>query len=256
MLDVTHVPSGKRASHCPWMLVDSDRSMIAGREVLGFPKKLGAFSFRVDGVELSSAKTDRDGEKNTSSLSAFERLFRAGARVAATVSRGGVTLLDASGVLAAPAPRHTKAFSDDDGDETRGANRNRTERVVFLNAQTNHPIPGVSNADDTSARPTDSACVSNRPKLVQFAFDEVSPEGGTLNSAWSVQNASVSFDGTKTDPIAAPFETKRGGGRAAVLRAKMAVTSLYTGSEPTPTTGEEIPPGYVENDDVYWLRYQ
>ena len=253
MLDVTHVPSGKRAYHCPWMLVDSDRSMIAGREILGFPKKRGAFSFRVDGVELSSLsaknETARD-ETKPSSLAAFARLFRAGARVAASVSRDGVALLDASGVLAAPAPRHAKAFSDDDG-KTASA-RPRAERVVFLNAQTNHPIPGVSNADQTDA--SDPACVANRPKLVQFAFDEVSPANAT--AAWTVRDASLSCGRTKTDPVAAPFRTTRAGGGAEVVAAKVVVTNLYTGSEPTPTTGEEIPPGYVENDDVYWLRYQ
>ena len=36
VLDVEHATSGASAMHCPWMLVDSDRSMIAGREVLGF----------------------------------------------------------------------------------------------------------------------------------------------------------------------------------------------------------------------------
>ena len=108
MLDVTHVPSGKRAFHCPWMLVDSDRSMIAGREVLGFPKKLGAFSFAVDGVELSSAFRGNETKP-------LKSPFRAGATVAATVSRGGVTLLDASG-----AEKHEGVLR---------RNRNRTRRV-------------------------------------------------------------------------------------------------------------------------------
>ena len=104
MLDVTHVPSGKRAYHCPWMLVDSDRSMIAGREVLGFPKKLGAFSFAVDGVEVSAAASEDDDAANATRR--FRYPFRAGATVAATVSRGGVKLLDASGTLSAPAPTY------------------------------------------------------------------------------------------------------------------------------------------------------
>ena len=89
MLDVTHVPSGKRAYHCPWMLVDSDRSMIAGREILGFPKKLGAFSFAVDGVELSAAASEDDDAANATRR--FRYPFRAGATVAA-VSRGGMKL--------------------------------------------------------------------------------------------------------------------------------------------------------------------
>jgi hypothetical protein len=237
VLDVTHVPSGKRAFHCPWMLVDSDRSMIAGREVLGFPKKLGAFSFAIDGEELSF----RGNETKP-----FRSPFRAGATVAATVSRGGVTLLDASGALAAPAPKNTKAFSDGTG----------TERVAFLNAQTNHPIPGFATDrdDDADASPRDSrkdpACVSNRPRLVQFAFDEV--PSLDANAAWTIRDASLYLNQTKTDAIAAPFQDTE----PEVVSATFSVTNLYTGSEPTPTTGEEVPPGYVENDDVYWLRYQ
>jgi hypothetical protein len=34
------------------------------------------------------------------------------------------------------------------------------------------------------------------------------------------------------------------------------VTNLYTGTEPAPTLGETVPPGYLERDEVYWLRYQ
>ena len=235
MLDVTHVPSGKRAYHCPWMLVDSDRSMIAGREVLGFPKKLGAFSFAVDGVEVSAAASEDDDAANATSR--FRYPFRAGATVAATVSRGGVKLLDASGTLSAPAPKNTKAFSEPNaGDEP---------RVAFLNVQTNHPIPGL-----VSAEQTDPACVSNRPRLVQFAFDET--PATEANAAWMVRGASLYLNQTKTDAIVAPFA----GDAPEVVAATLLVTNLYTGTEPTPTTGEEVPPGYVENDDVYWLRYQ
>lgn len=31
--------------HCPWMLVDDDTALIYGRELLGYPKKRGAFTF-------------------------------------------------------------------------------------------------------------------------------------------------------------------------------------------------------------------
>lgn len=41
-----------------------------------------------------------------------------------------------------------------------------------------------------------------------------------------------------------------------VLGARIAVTNLYTGTEPAPTLGETVPPGYLERDEVYWLRYQ
>jgi hypothetical protein len=157
-----------------------------------------------------------------------------------------VTLLDASGALAAPAPKNTKAFSD--GTET--------ERVAFLNAQTNHPIPGfATDRDDDADASTrnsrkDPACVSNRPRLVQFAFDEV--PSSDANAAWTIRDASLYLNQTKTDAIAAPFQDTE----PEVVAATLSVTNLYTGSEPTPTTGEEVPPGYVEDDDVYWLRYQ
>lgn len=31
--------------HCPWMIVDDDRALILGRELLGYPKKMGFFRF-------------------------------------------------------------------------------------------------------------------------------------------------------------------------------------------------------------------
>jgi Acetoacetate decarboxylase (ADC) len=31
--------------HCPWMIVDDDRALILGRELLGYPKKMGIFRF-------------------------------------------------------------------------------------------------------------------------------------------------------------------------------------------------------------------
>jgi acetoacetate decarboxylase len=31
--------------HCPWMIVDDDTAMIYGRELLGYPKKMGDFHF-------------------------------------------------------------------------------------------------------------------------------------------------------------------------------------------------------------------
>lgn len=96
----------------------------------------------------------------------------------------------------------------------------------------------------------DTARVSNRPRLVQFAFDEV--PSSDANAALTIRDASLYLNQTKTDAIAAPFQDTE----PEVVSATFSVTNLYTGSEPTPTTGEEVPPGYVENDDVYWLRYQ
>ena len=69
------------------------------------------------------------------------------------------------------------------------------------------------------------------------------------------------MDGTWRVAVPEPDEDGRDRGAVRgdapeVVAATLLVTNLYTGSEPTPTTGEEVPPGYVENDDVYWLRYQ
>lgn len=45
LLEVVH--RGTRAVYSPWMLVDDDVALIAGRELLGYPKKLGDFDWRV-----------------------------------------------------------------------------------------------------------------------------------------------------------------------------------------------------------------
>jgi hypothetical protein len=37
---------------------------------------------------------------------------------------------------------------------------------------------------------------------------------------------------------------------------KIGITNFYTGLEGTPTLGPTVPSGFIENDDVYWLRYQ
>lgn len=41
--------------HCPWMLVDDDAALILGREVTGYPKKLGAISWHADGDTISAS---------------------------------------------------------------------------------------------------------------------------------------------------------------------------------------------------------
>ncbi|MFC5719405.1 acetoacetate decarboxylase family protein [Streptomyces gamaensis] len=35
--------------HCPWMILDDDVALILGRELLGYPKKLGTIDWRLDG---------------------------------------------------------------------------------------------------------------------------------------------------------------------------------------------------------------
>jgi acetoacetate decarboxylase len=44
--------------HCPWMIVDDDTGLIYGRELLGYPKKLGRFTFteKDDGITASVSR--------------------------------------------------------------------------------------------------------------------------------------------------------------------------------------------------------
>jgi acetoacetate decarboxylase len=55
--DVTHF--GRRAAFSPWMLVDDDVALILGRELLGYPKKLGEFTFELDGDRISATASRR-----------------------------------------------------------------------------------------------------------------------------------------------------------------------------------------------------
>ena len=45
-LRVRHL--GRRAIHCPWMVVDDDVALILGRELLGYPKKLAELQWLDD----------------------------------------------------------------------------------------------------------------------------------------------------------------------------------------------------------------
>jgi len=45
--------------HCPWMIVDDDTALIYGRELLGYPKKLGTFEFEEDDTSVSASLTRR-----------------------------------------------------------------------------------------------------------------------------------------------------------------------------------------------------
>jgi acetoacetate decarboxylase len=71
LVHVMHDSVEKR--HCAWMLVDDDVALILGREMGGFPKKIGRIAVEV-----------------------------AGSTVTARVRRGGATLLSATGTLGAP----------------------------------------------------------------------------------------------------------------------------------------------------------
>lgn len=63
---------GRTGIHCPWMILDDDVALILGRELLGYPKKLGEIDWSLDGT-----------------------------RIAATASRRGTDLLTMSGRLGA-----------------------------------------------------------------------------------------------------------------------------------------------------------
>jgi acetoacetate decarboxylase len=53
---------GRRALYSPWMLVDDDVALIYGRELLGYPKKLGKIDFRIEGDRISAVAERRGSE--------------------------------------------------------------------------------------------------------------------------------------------------------------------------------------------------
>jgi acetoacetate decarboxylase len=71
-----HSRLGGAGVHCPWMIVDDDTALIYGRELLAYPKKMGAITFSEKdgvitsglsrrGVNLASVKAATQGlEKN------------------------------------------------------------------------------------------------------------------------------------------------------------------------------------------------
>ncbi|MFF2085801.1 acetoacetate decarboxylase family protein [Nocardia sp. NPDC058176] len=48
--------------HCPWMILDDDVALIMGRELLGYPKKLGEIDWQLDDSEIH-ATAERRGTK-------------------------------------------------------------------------------------------------------------------------------------------------------------------------------------------------
>lgn len=43
--------------HCPWMILDDDVALILGRELLGYPKKLGEIDWSIDGDRIEATAT-------------------------------------------------------------------------------------------------------------------------------------------------------------------------------------------------------
>nr|WP_042188881.1 acetoacetate decarboxylase family protein [Kibdelosporangium sp. MJ126-NF4]CEL18517.1 Acetoacetate decarboxylase [Kibdelosporangium sp. MJ126-NF4]CTQ98001.1 Acetoacetate decarboxylase [Kibdelosporangium sp. MJ126-NF4] len=55
-----HVKAGRRTGiHCPWMILDDDVALILGREMLGYPKKLGEIDWHIDGDTIHGQATRR-----------------------------------------------------------------------------------------------------------------------------------------------------------------------------------------------------
>lgn len=55
-----HIKAGRRTGlHCPWMILDDDVALILGRELLGYPKKLGEIDWNLDGDTIHAGATRR-----------------------------------------------------------------------------------------------------------------------------------------------------------------------------------------------------
>jgi acetoacetate decarboxylase len=59
-LHVEHL--GRPAIFCPWMIVDDDVALILGRELLGYPKKLGEITFEIQGDHIRGVAKRRGAE--------------------------------------------------------------------------------------------------------------------------------------------------------------------------------------------------
>lgn len=58
-----HVETLRRTGiHCPWMILDDDVALILGRELLGYPKKLGTIDWSLTDTEIR-AEAGRRGHK-------------------------------------------------------------------------------------------------------------------------------------------------------------------------------------------------
>lgn len=55
-----HIKVGRKTGiFCPWMILDDDRAMIMGREMLGYPKKLGEIAWNNNGERIIAKATRR-----------------------------------------------------------------------------------------------------------------------------------------------------------------------------------------------------
>ncbi|WP_165602987.1 acetoacetate decarboxylase family protein [Mycobacteroides immunogenum] len=74
--------------HCPWMIVDNDFALIEGRELAGYPKKMGEFTFTINDIEIH--------ERHSARLR-----LSAGDTVHAEARRNGKTLITMDGTVGA-----------------------------------------------------------------------------------------------------------------------------------------------------------
>lgn len=55
-----HIKAGRKTGiFCPWMILDDDRAMIIGRELLGYPKKVGEIAWDNNGERILAKATRR-----------------------------------------------------------------------------------------------------------------------------------------------------------------------------------------------------
>ena len=52
-------PFAATGIHCPWMILDDDTALILGRELLGYPKKMGEIAWSIDGDSITAAANRR-----------------------------------------------------------------------------------------------------------------------------------------------------------------------------------------------------
>jgi len=66
---------GRRALFSPWMLVDDDVALVLGRELLGYPKKLGTIDFEIDADSVRAVASRRGAELVRMNAKLGERAF-------------------------------------------------------------------------------------------------------------------------------------------------------------------------------------
>src|SRR5258706_9364366 len=72
LIEVVH--GWKHAIYSPWMLVDDDVALIVGRELLGYPKKLGEFEWEHTGDRIRAVTRRRGHELLTMEGTLGERI--------------------------------------------------------------------------------------------------------------------------------------------------------------------------------------